>query len=172
MAMYRKTALVSAEQFLPGEDKIPAGVRSSGMGDPRKGGDFDWVLDTLEGTHTLRGGDYICTGPAGERWNVACEIFEATYELATEARATASEARAESLSKDLVDMTDEANGWEIRALRSEARAARLEEAVTEAIDLLMERTHGNPARSAGHNARLCLQSALSTQPTKPEGEEQ
>jgi hypothetical protein len=79
MAKYRKTALVEAEQFLPSENKIPAGVYSSGLADPRRSHET-WMLKTLEGEHTLRAGDYICTGPAGERWNVAREIFEATYE--------------------------------------------------------------------------------------------
>lgn len=69
---YRKTALVTAEQFLPAIGQIPQGVYLDGHG--------YWVLDTNEGRHTLRGGDYICTGPAGEQWNVAQEIFEATYE--------------------------------------------------------------------------------------------
>lgn len=80
MAKYRKTALVEADQFLPGEDKIPAGVYSSERADPRKDPRADWMLKTLEGDHVLRNGDYICTGTAGEKWNVAREIFEATYE--------------------------------------------------------------------------------------------
>ena len=77
---YRKTALVTAEQFLPAIGQIPKGVYSDGHGDPRKRPDCNWVLDTKEGRHEVRGGDYICTGPAGEQWNVAQEIFEATYE--------------------------------------------------------------------------------------------
>lgn len=77
---YRKTALVTAEQFLPAIGQIPKGVYSDGHGDPRKRLDCRWVLDTKEGRHDVRGGDYICTGPAGEQWNVAAEIFEATYE--------------------------------------------------------------------------------------------
>ena len=80
---YRKTALVMAEQFLPEIGQIPKGVFSSGNGDPRKRYDCEWVLNTKEGRHFLRHGDYICTGPAGEQWNVAMEIFEATYEEAT-----------------------------------------------------------------------------------------
>lgn len=77
---YRKTALVTAEQFLPAIGQIPKGVFSNGNGDPRKRYDCEWVLNTKEGQHFVRGGDYICTGPAGEQWNVAREIFEATYE--------------------------------------------------------------------------------------------
>jgi hypothetical protein len=46
----------------------------------------------------------------------------------------------------------------ICALWVEREALRA--AMREACDLLAERQHGNPARSAGHNARLCLESAL------------
>jgi hypothetical protein len=46
----------------------------------------------------------------------------------------------------------------IADLRAERDA--LIAAMREAIELLIERKHGNPARSAGHNARLCLESAL------------
>ncbi|WP_019567350.1 hypothetical protein [Agrobacterium sp. 10MFCol1.1] len=81
---YRKTALVMAEQFLPATGQIPKGVYSDGHGDPRKRPDCSWVLDTKEGRHFVRDGDYICTGPAGEQWNVAAEIFEATYEEAAQ----------------------------------------------------------------------------------------
>jgi len=80
MTKYRKTALVEAEQFLPLEGKIPAGIYSSERADPRSNPIADWMLNTLEGPHMVRNGDYICTGPAGEKWNVAKEIFEATYE--------------------------------------------------------------------------------------------
>ena len=38
----------------------------------------------------------------------------------------------------------------------------LVEAITEAIDLLIERKHGSNARSPGHNARLVLQRALAS----------
>lgn len=82
MKLYRKTALVSAEQFLPSEGKIPEGVFSDGLADPRKS-TAEWCLQTLEGRHTLRNGDYICTGPNGEKWNVEQSIFEATYEPAS-----------------------------------------------------------------------------------------
>jgi hypothetical protein len=47
---------------------------------------------------------------------------------------------------------------EIAELKAERD--RLREAMTEAIDLLLERTYGSPARSPGHNARLVLQAAL------------
>jgi hypothetical protein len=81
MAKYRKTALVEAEQFLPNEGKIPNGVFSDERADPRTDARAAWCLDTMEGRHYLRDGDYICTGAKGEKWNVEREVFEATYEL-------------------------------------------------------------------------------------------
>jgi hypothetical protein len=81
MPMYRKTALVDAEQFLP-PNSIPAGCYQAGGTADVSAGHGQWMLKTLEGEHSLRRGDYICTGPAGEKWNVAKDIFEATYELA------------------------------------------------------------------------------------------
>jgi hypothetical protein len=47
---------------------------------------------------------------------------------------------------------------DIAALQKEVE--RLRSAMSSACDLLAERTHGNPARSAAHNARLRLESAL------------
>lgn len=41
------------------------------------------------------------------------------------------------------------------------RVKALEDAMREACDLLAERTHGSPARSPAHNARLRLEAALS-----------
>jgi hypothetical protein len=80
MPRYRKTALIEAEQFLPAENKIPAGVYSDERADPRKDPRASWCLKTLEGRHILRDGDYIVTGAKGEKYNVEREIFEATYE--------------------------------------------------------------------------------------------
>ena len=44
MSLYRKTALVKAEQFLPNKNIIPSGVISSGNGDPRKHPEEKWFL--------------------------------------------------------------------------------------------------------------------------------
>lgn len=54
---YRKTALVRAVQ----------------MREP-------FFVDTLEGRMRGDAGDYLCEGPAGERWPIKRAIFEATYE--------------------------------------------------------------------------------------------
>jgi hypothetical protein len=50
----------------------------------------------------------------------------------------------------------------LAATPGQSHSDRLEIAAREACDLLAERTFGNPARSAGHNARVCLESALNT----------
>ena len=44
--------------------------------------------------------------------------------------------------------------------RLQAERDRAVDALTEARDLLLERIHGSPARSAAHNARVRIESAL------------
>ena len=39
----------------------------------------DFTVETLEGTHQGRAGDWLAQGPAGERWPIKAEIFAATY---------------------------------------------------------------------------------------------
>lgn len=78
---YRKIATVTAEQFLPLENKIPSGVISTGLGDPRKRNDLDWVIDTLEGRMLVHNGDWICTRIDGEKWAITDDIFKRTYQL-------------------------------------------------------------------------------------------
>lgn len=46
--------------------------------------------------------------------------------------------------------------------RLQAERDRAVEALTEARDLLLERIHGSPARSAAHNARVRIESALAS----------
>ncbi len=75
---------ITAEQFLPNIGQIPKGVYADGLGDPSKRTSDDWVLNTAKGKCAVRGGDYICTGPRGERWRVAKGVFEATYEEVAE----------------------------------------------------------------------------------------
>ena len=45
-------------------------------------------------------------------------------------------------------------------IRSMDEIKRLRDVMQEACDLLAERKQGSPARSAGHNARLVLEAAL------------
>lgn len=80
-------------------------------------------------------------------------------------------ADANALALAIREILDETEGFD-EPQRSELVAASamwpvlaLKAAMREACDLLAERRHGNPARSAGHNARLCLESALAGHPT-------
>lgn len=61
MREYRKTATVFARKVMVDEE-----VR----------------IETLEGPSVARPGDYVVTAntPRGERWVVAGDVFEATYE--------------------------------------------------------------------------------------------
>lgn len=81
MAKFRKKPIViDAEQFLPGINKIPSGVVSDGLGDPRKNPIFSWVIKTLEGDMQVSNGDWIITGIQGEKYPCKQDIFKATYE--------------------------------------------------------------------------------------------
>ncbi len=81
MKEYRKTATIRAEQFLPNENKIPAGVISDGCGDPRKSHHYNWIIRTLENNcHYVSDGDWIATGIQGEQWAIKPDVFAATYE--------------------------------------------------------------------------------------------
>lgn len=39
-----------------------------------------WYIPTLEGDMTVRPGDFIITGIAGEKWPIKSDIFWETYE--------------------------------------------------------------------------------------------
>ena len=41
-------------------------------------------VDTIDGTHMVRHGDYIVRGIKGELYNVRADIFEETYEMVKE----------------------------------------------------------------------------------------
>lgn len=76
----KKPVIIEAEQFLPNEGIIPAGVISDGHGDPRKDARFSWIIQTLEGPLHASNGDWIITGVQGEKYPCKPDIFEATYE--------------------------------------------------------------------------------------------
>jgi hypothetical protein len=58
---------IKIEQFLPDEDKIPDGVISNGLGDPRKILELDWVIDTVRGRKIIYGKDWIAYNADGEK---------------------------------------------------------------------------------------------------------
>ncbi len=41
-------------------------------------------VDTLEGLHTGKDGDYLAVGPAGEMYPIDAKVFEQSYEEVTE----------------------------------------------------------------------------------------
>lgn len=78
---YRKTATIQAEQFDGSEKmikeydiidglRIGYGIYYSGI----------YRLPTKEGDMNISIGDWIATGINGERWVIAPDIFERTYE--------------------------------------------------------------------------------------------
>lgn len=80
MKFRKKPVIIDAEQFFPNEGRIPAGVFSSGLGDPRKRHDLDWEIDTLEGRMIVHNGDWIITDVKGEKYACKPDIFLMTYE--------------------------------------------------------------------------------------------
>lgn len=84
MARFRKKPVeVEAVQWFPGKE-VPGVVRRTKIV-PRFD-EFDepyqeyFCIDTLEGELTVRSGDWIITGVAGERYPCKPDIFALTYE--------------------------------------------------------------------------------------------
>ena len=78
-----KPVVIEAEQFDPEREPWPDGVYRVGGSLPDDNPDLWWRIDTLEGTHRVKPGDWIITGVKGERYPCKPDIFEATYEEAT-----------------------------------------------------------------------------------------
>lgn len=76
------------------------------------------------------------------------------------ARREGQQAQAEADLWSLFCAETEFSTGETLLLRVWKRAKKAEAAMRQACALLEERTYGNPARSAGHNARLTLETAL------------
>lgn len=93
--LYRKTALIEATQWFQDGDNPAVGIlrdpdSQAHVPFPETGGklfcahdgrpftEHGWI-DTLEGGHIVCPGDWIATGPAGERWPIKPGIFAATY---------------------------------------------------------------------------------------------
>ena len=72
----KKPVVITAEQFWPDVLPWPEGV----VADPAPNGAASWWIETLEGGHVVRPGDWIITGIKGERYPCRPDIFEATYE--------------------------------------------------------------------------------------------
>ena len=72
---------VEADQFLPKENKIPAGVISDGPRSPKDDKRSSWILRTNHGTNYLNDGDYIVTRENGDRYIISSTSFERDYKL-------------------------------------------------------------------------------------------
>jgi hypothetical protein len=173
--MYRKTALVAAEQFLPEQGMIPAGVISDGNGDPRKDSNYSFVLDTKEGRHHLRHGDYVCTGPAGEKWNVERSIFESTYELATANVADGGDGEPdEEAAFDKAISTPDANGWTDREAYDGAKLGLIKQGWMKRAALSTIKTTAKAARclypNCGCTSRATCNLKTERAATQPAGE--
>lgn len=81
MTKYVMTIEVDAEQFLPEEDKIPKGVTSDGPRSPKNDPRAKWVLMNQDGMKYLSPGDYVVTTPAGDKYVVQKDRFEADYKI-------------------------------------------------------------------------------------------
>ncbi len=90
--IYRKTAIIKAQQFDPENDVIPEGVfdkefehTTSGMisqmvNELQTGEQaHNWHVKTLEGDLKVNPGDWIATGVNGEHWAIADDVFKKTY---------------------------------------------------------------------------------------------
>jgi len=77
MKYRKKPIVIEAEQFFPEEKPWPEGVEDWGCA--RDGSKF--MINTLEGEHTVTPGDWIITGIKGERYPCKPDIFDQTYEI-------------------------------------------------------------------------------------------
>lgn len=90
MKTYRKTVTIQAEQFNGSAEmieKYAIGVMPAMMinqfgdsDDSNNWSEPSFRINTLEGKMRLRVGDWIATGIQGERWVIADDVFEQTYE--------------------------------------------------------------------------------------------
>ncbi len=83
MKFRKKPVVIEAEQFRPDHKPWPSGVDV----DARSPTGFG--IFTLENTalkHEVTPGDWIITGIKGEKYPCKPDVFEATYEPATEAQ--------------------------------------------------------------------------------------
>lgn len=67
MSLYKLFTAIKIEQFLPLENKIPDGVISNGLGDPKERLDLDWAIDTVKGRKTISNKDWIAYNADGEK---------------------------------------------------------------------------------------------------------
>lgn len=136
------------------------------MSDPTED-DLDSLMDDMQVLYTLRAGHTVSQGDVDalnrldDHWREDGErVLDAYHRGWREGVEFAGSA-------DLLEMEDRLGSFRVQHATdkymrklTELREAELLEALKQARDLLLERKHGNPARSAGHNARLIIQAAI------------
>ena len=96
MKFRKKPVIIEAEQFLKDKFPYPDGVIIKGdYCVSHEGGEYcpihklyhlfpHYVIKTLEGDHIVSHRDWIITGVKGEKYPCKPDIFELTYEYATD----------------------------------------------------------------------------------------
>lgn len=82
MARYRAKAIVTAEQFLPAEGKVPECVHAGTI--PFSGAPGHYVHIGEKNRQFILSGEYIVTDDLGERSVIPQGEFESTYEIIDE----------------------------------------------------------------------------------------
>jgi len=81
MKFRKKPVVIEASQWFKHGDHSMVTKLPSPHAEDRL--DLGWI-NTLEGGHVVKPGDWIITGVAGEHYPCKPDIFEATYEAAEE----------------------------------------------------------------------------------------
>lgn len=86
MSKFRKKPVVIEAEQWHGPESVIAGVRQATLAEKQAHlwifahGYELYVIETLEGLHWVRPGDWIITGVKGEKYPCKPDIFAATYE--------------------------------------------------------------------------------------------
>ena len=85
MKFRKRPVVIEAEQFLATKDSWDR-IMAMGLRKWRPGymGSETFTIETLEGNHIARKGDWIIRGVQGEFYPCKPDIFEKTYESASE----------------------------------------------------------------------------------------
>lgn len=128
--------------------------------------------------HSLKGGD--CHIADVRAWGYFTGSGHGALGLSQEEGAAAQDGIREfivaAINAALAAEEQVAGSWSREANETDwkARCEAAEQALAEALDLLLERKQGSPARSSAHNARLVIEAALNPTPQggKPDSEEE
>ena len=84
MKFRKKPVVIDAIQFnyIDGINGLKTIALAQSLGLSRNGSSLLWEIETLEGWHIVKDGDWIITGVKGEKYACKPDIFELTYEPA------------------------------------------------------------------------------------------